>query len=117
MAKRSTEPDLNEIIETTAECARAARKCAAACLEEKDIAMLRECIRMDRDCAWICDLTNAFLLANSPFTAQACQLCAEICEACASECETHRQMTHCRECAEACRRCAEACRSIVSVMA
>jgi hypothetical protein len=118
MAKPSPVNSVKEALAATQECAAACRKCAAACLEEKEIDMLRACIRLDRDCAWICDLTSAYLIGNSSFAGQAAQLCAEICDACAEECEKHADaMDHCRECAEACRRCAEACRSVAGVPA
>jgi hypothetical protein len=116
MAISNNKKDMQETIDAAVECARACRKCAAACLEEQNIDSLRECIRLDRDCAWICDLTSAYLLADSPFSTQACQLCADICEACALECENHREMAHCRECAEACRRCAETCKAISGLL-
>jgi hypothetical protein len=100
---------MENIVKAVMECSMACRKCAAACLEEKEIDTLRECIRLDRDCAWICDLLAAYSLSSSSFLVSAAQLCAEVCEACAAECEKHGRMAHCRECAEACRRCAEAC--------
>lgn len=111
-----TDP-VKEAADATLECAQACRRCAAACLEEKHLDDLRDCIRLGRDCAWICDLVSAYLIAGSPFQEEASRLCAEVCETCAEECEKHREMAHCRECAEACRRCAEACRSIAGAMA
>lgn len=100
----------------TIACAKASRECASACLEERDIDRFRNCIRLDRDCAWICDLTGAYLEANSSFQAQACRLCAEICDACAEECGYHKDMAHCRDCAAACRKCSEACLNFASAM-
>lgn len=117
MFKNSDDSAVKDTIDAAVECALACRRCAAACLEEKNIDMLRECIRLDRDCAWICDLTTSYLLGNSAFEAQACQLCAEICDACAMECGKHSDMQHCVECAQACRECADACRTLVGAMA
>lgn len=99
------------------ECAQACQRCAAACLAGKDIGMLRECIRLDLDCADICQLCVAYLSRRSEFEGPICLFCADICEACAAECERHSHMDHCRECAEACTRCAEACRSMTATMA
>lgn len=107
--------EIQDIVDAIEKCASECRKCAADCLEEEGIAGLRECIRLNRDCAWICDMSAAYMLGNSPFQIQACQLCAEVSEACAIECEKHTDMEHCRECAEACRRCVEACRAMAGI--
>ncbi|KAF9122595.1 hypothetical protein BGX30_001898, partial [Mortierella sp. GBA39] len=81
-------------------------------LKEYEIAMLRECIRLDRECADICDLAAQSMLRHSPFVTQICELCITACEACAEECSKHEH-DHCQACAEACRRCAEACRQML----
>jgi hypothetical protein len=90
-------------------CATACNHCAAACLREDGIADLRECIRLDLDCAQICGFAAAYMARGSEFAPDACALCADVCDACAEECERH-DMAHCRECAAACRRCADECR-------
>jgi hypothetical protein len=112
MDKMHQGSDVTKAIEATVACALACRECVSACLEEDEIGMYRECIRMNRDCAWICDLTGAYLLSNSPFQAQACQLCADVCRACAAECHIHSHRDHCRRCAEACHACSEICHSL-----
>ncbi|MEO6096477.1 MAG: four-helix bundle copper-binding protein [Fibrobacteria bacterium] len=107
---------MKSTIAAVTECAQACRACASACLGEKNIDMLRECIRLDLDCAGVCDLAADFMLRGSPFHGQVCEVCADICDACAAECGKHKRMKHCQECAEACRRCAEACRSMAESM-
>lgn len=93
-----------------AECAAACNHCSTACLEEKDLHMLSTCIKLDMDCAQICDITAAFVARGSAHAAHLLKECAEICTHCAEECEKHAHMDHCKRCAEACRKCAEACR-------
>jgi hypothetical protein len=110
------EKTMSQAIDAAMECMRACEKCAIACLEEKDVEMLRECIRLDRDCAAICELTARYMISESRFHAQACQLCSEICEACAAECDRHADMAHCRDCAAACRKCSEACLDMIEAM-
>lgn len=110
------EKTMSNAIEAALDCMRACEKCAIACLEEKDVEMLRECIRLNTDCAAICGLSAGFMIRESRFHAEACRLCAEICEACATECERHAHMSHCRDCAQACRKCAEACREMIEAM-
>lgn len=94
-------------------CTAACEHCATACLSEGDMKMMAECIRLDRDCADICQLASAMMSRDSKFAKEVCALCATICEACATECAKHK-LKHCEDCAAACRRCAEACRKMAA---
>lgn len=91
-------------------CQSACEHCADACLSEDSIAKLAECIRLDRDCADICNLAIKFVSRGSERATSVLEECADICDACARECEKHEH-EHCKDCAEACRKCAEACRN------
>jgi hypothetical protein len=86
-------------------------QCADACLEETRVADLRECIRLDLECAAICRSAVEVMMLDGKYTDAICHLCGEVCTACAKECELHARMgmEHCRICAEACQLCAEAC--------
>ena len=117
MTNANAEASVQAAINAALDCVRACQICAAACLGERDVEKLRDCIRLDLDCAEICAMTADFLSRESFFQAQACQLCIDICEACAAECGEHRRMEHCRECAAACNKCAEACRAMETAMA
>jgi uncharacterized membrane protein len=102
------------LVQAAAECIFACTTCADACLEEDDPAELRQCIRMDLDCAEICSVTARLIARPGPQDQRVLQAqldaCATACRACAEECEAHADhMEHCRICAEACRACAEAC--------
>lgn len=90
-------------------CATECHHCATACLDEQDVKMLSNCIKLDIDCAAICSLTAGFMARGSAHANHILAECAEICNACAEECEKHLHMQHCKDCAEACRKCAEAC--------
>ena len=68
-------------------CATACNHCAAACLQEDGIAELRECIRLDLDCAQACALATAYMARGSEYAPDTCTLCADICDACADECD------------------------------
>ena len=46
---------LTELIDSCFECAQACTACADACIGEGDIQMLARCIRLDLDCADVCD--------------------------------------------------------------
>ena len=89
--------------------------CADACLGEADVADLRQCIRLDLDCADICHATGAVASrrtgSNDEIVRRMVEACAEACQLCAEECEKHSQHhEHCQLCAEACRQCEALCR-------
>jgi hypothetical protein len=109
------------LVSAAAECGLTCTTCADACLSEADPAPLRECIRLNLDCAGICSET-ARLIARpgrqDPDVLRA-QLaaCAAACRACAEECEQHaRSMEHCRICAESCRECESACQRMTGAL-
>lgn len=85
------------------ECAEACEHCASGCLNETDVKMMAECIRLDRDCAEVCWLAAGFMSRGSTFSGALCRVCTGICEACGAESAKHE---HCQRCAEACRLCA-----------
>lgn len=109
----NTTQSYEECIQACLECMEACNVCYDACLKEKDLAMMVDCIRLDRECADICAFAAKSMQSGSPFAKQICQLCAEICEACGNECKKHDH-DHCQRCAEACFRCAEECRKMVA---
>jgi adenine-specific DNA methylase len=98
-----------ELLDALNNCAAECNHCATACLDEQDVNMLARCIKLNIDCADICQLTTSYVTRSSEHAHHLLKECAEICEACAEECEKHSHLEHCRVCAEACRRCAEEC--------
>ena len=103
-------------LEACVECLVACEMCSDACLDEKNVAMLAMCIRLDRDCAEACAAAIRVMARGGPLTAELCSACADACDACAAECEKHAaHHEHCRICAEACRKCAEECRRMASM--
>ncbi|MFC4426671.1 four-helix bundle copper-binding protein [Deinococcus navajonensis] len=106
---------MQECLDACLRCLKACENCAAACLTEPEIAGLRSCIRLDRDCADVCALTAQLLMRGSDLHPDACLLCAVACARCAAECEKHaRHHEHCRVCAEACRACETICRQMAA---
>jgi Domain of Unknown Function (DUF326) len=96
------------LIQTLLDCALACEHCASSCLQEEDINMMINCIKLDRDCADICTQAARLLQRDSIVGHQYLLLCEEICRLCAAECGKHDH-EHCRQCAVACEECAEAC--------
>jgi len=110
---------LIECIDACFECAQTCIACADACLAESGVQSLLRCIRLNQDCAAICQATGEVLSRQTEtewgvVRAQV-SACLEACRACATECETHAgHMQHCQVCAEACRRCEDACRRLLA---
>lgn len=98
-----------ELLEILHECMATCNHCFDACLQEENVKMMADCIRLDVECADICGQFAKALSRNSEFSKDYAELCAKICDACADECEKHEH-DHCKKCAEVCRKCAEACR-------
>lgn len=96
------------------DCVTCCTACADACLAEDDVSDLRQCIRLNLDCADLCATIGRIVTRgtglNEILLAEVINLCALICRMCAAECARHEeQHEHCRICALACRSCAEAC--------
>lgn len=96
-------------------CAQACTACADACLAEEGVAELRQCIRLDLDCATLCaafgEAGTRRTGSNETVLRKLMEACEEACRVCGEECERHAgHHEHCRLCAEACRSCAMACR-------
>jgi hypothetical protein len=102
-------------------CALACTSCADACLAEEQVHDLVRCIRLNLDCADVCDATGRVLTRQTSFEPQLAQsmlaACAQACRICAEECERHAEHhEHCRVCAEACQRCEQACEELRSAI-
>jgi hypothetical protein len=105
-------------------CAQTCTSCADACLGEEGVQELVRCIRLNLDCADVCETTGRVLSRQTAFEPQLArsvlETCVQACRVCAEECERHAeemQMEHCRVCAEACRRCDQACEDLLSSLA
>jgi hypothetical protein len=110
---------LARCIEQCLACAFACTSCADACLAEEQVGELVRCIRLDLDCADVCDATGRVLTRQTgsepQLTRSMLEACAHACRICAEECERHAgHHEHCRVCAEACRRCEQACEDLRS---
>ncbi|MBX9853351.1 MAG: four-helix bundle copper-binding protein [Cytophagaceae bacterium] len=91
------------IINTLLACMRASEHCCACCLEHKDTFLLRNCIKLNRECAEVCLLTSRLLERDSQFTDDMIELCIKVCRMCAEECEKFTQFDFCKEAGDACR--------------
>jgi hypothetical protein len=78
------------------------------------VASLRQCIRLNLDCADICNITGRIATrrtgSDEEMIRRMLDACAAACRVCGEECQRHADKhEHCRICAESCRSCMEAC--------
>lgn len=111
----NTNDALIRCIEECYSCAQSCTSCADACLAEEMVDQLRQCIRLNLDCADVCvtsgNLATRRTGSNEGVILANLEACAQTCRVCAEECERHSSKhEHCRICAESCRRCEQACR-------
>ncbi|HBV1513596.1 hypothetical protein SS59_09625 [Enterobacter hormaechei subsp. xiangfangensis] len=69
--------EYKKCIEACYLCATACDNCAASCLDEENLEMMRECIKLDMQCANICRLAAQFMTLNS---GSAQDLCYQRCK-------------------------------------
>jgi hypothetical protein len=113
---------LGQVVQTLEECAAVCTICADACLSEKMVAELVQCIRLNELCAISCEamahtIMRSGVQISSSMLRSMLDGCAAACQSCSQECARHAQMhEHCRICAESCRQCEETCRQMLSSM-
>jgi hypothetical protein len=106
---------LARTIEQLQSCANTCTQCADSCLSEPGLSPeLAKCIRLNLDCADVCEATARVLSRQTEYDANVSRAllaaCAAICRSCGDECQRHgAHMEHCRVCAESCRSCEVAC--------
>lgn len=110
--------DLHRALESLTICAQTCVMCADACLAEDQADHLRACIRLNLDCADVCQATLRCLgrqtETNSALLRSLLQTCVLTCRACREECQKHSpQHAHCRVCAQACHDCETICQSLI----
>jgi hypothetical protein len=109
-----THEALGRFPELCFDCAETCAACADACLGEENVDDLRQCIRLNLDCADVCNATGSLGMRRTGSNDKAVELmlaaCAEACRICGVECARHGiDHEHCRICASVCRECEQAC--------
>lgn len=113
---------LAKAIDAIVDCGNTCTQCADACLSEAALSPeLAKCVRLNLDCADVCEATSRVISRQTEYDAEVSRLllqaCAATCRSCGDECEGHAEhMEHCRICAESCRRCEDACRELLAAM-
>jgi Domain of Unknown Function (DUF326) len=106
-------------IEECFDCSATCTSCADACLGESAVSELIRCVRLNLDCADVCDTVGRVVTRQTEtdlgVVRAAITACVVLCRACADECERHAaHHDHCRVCAEVCRRCEQACSDLLA---
>jgi hypothetical protein len=119
--KGNVNRELIAAIDAAYACAQTCTSCADACLAEEMVAELRQCIRLNLDCADVCAATATIATRRTGSNEEAIRkmldACIAACRLCGAECERHaKQHEHCRICAESCRRCEQACQAALRTM-
>lgn len=109
-----TNEALIRCIEKCYSCAQTCTSCTDACLAVDNVTSLTQCIRLNLDCADICNITGRIATrrtgSDDEMIRRMLHACAAACRLCAGECEKHAEMhEHCRIGAESCRGCMSAC--------
>jgi hypothetical protein len=112
--------ELASCLAACGDCAFACVACADACLGESELPDLRKTIRLNLDCADICEsaarVLSRQLEPEMQLVDRLISLLSMACRLCAEECAWHEKIPPCRLCAEACRRCEQACESLQQAM-
>ncbi len=101
------------LIHALGNCINHCNYCADACLDEDDVKMMVDCIRLDRVCAEVCSTLNQLLVTKYSNVDDLVRYCIKVCDECAEECGKH-DAQHCKDCAEACRKCSEECKKFLA---
>ena len=105
-------PFYEEVIRSLEECTVECSMCAVACLQEKEVARLRDCILLDLDCADLCRTLIGMLGRTTEYSQELLALCGKLCHQCADVCDKYKEMEHFRRCAEVCRTCGTLCKNM-----
>lgn len=113
---------LAQCIDACFACAQTCMACADACLGEAGVAELVRCVRLNLDCADICQGAGRMLSrqpeADMDLLRQVLALCQLSCRKCGDECRLHASRhAHCAVCERACRTCERACEQLLSTWA
>ena len=83
-------PTLVECIEACFDCAQACTSCADACLGEQEPGHLTACIRLNLDCADLCETTGRIVTrqtaSDDGVVRAAVEACVVTCSACRKAC-------------------------------
>lgn len=112
---------LVECIEMCQRCVASCTACADECLGQADIAQFRRCIRLNLDCAEVCNTVARLVSRRGQPELSSLRALLEaattICAATASEAQKHAEThEHCKLNAEICLACARGCDAALTML-
>jgi hypothetical protein len=113
--------ELHEKVIEIAGCAIICNICADACLGEQNVQNLAECIRLNLDCAAVCNSTAAIISrqtnSSTDLIKAQLQACKTACKTCGDECQKHAQAhEHCKICSDVCHKCMQTCDQLIQML-
>src|SRR5260370_16474728 len=108
---QATNPVVQQAIEDCTECHAICVQTIQYSIQQGGPYVAPAYLQLLEDCAQLCQLSEDFMLRDSPFSATICTVCAEMCDQCAVSCDKVGRGTDAqlRACADLCRRCAGPC--------
>lgn len=107
-SKTMTSPNALQML---SDCTNMCESMCSLLLSQPDVQSRTYQLRLLRDCADICNLTEKYMARNSPFIRETCNLCACICECCGNECFRFSDQAS-QNCGQMCINCAQMCRAV-----
>jgi hypothetical protein len=111
--------ELQQCMQDCFMCADYCIVCADACLHEEMVSGLVNCIKLNQDCADICEATGKLLLRasskNINLIKKQLEACKLACMICAEECASHSSRhKHCKLCSDMCMQCVSSCQELLN---
>ena len=103
-----------DLVEKLYDCQTMCNYCFNACLEEENVKSMVDCIKLNSECAGICEHVITALSFEDGFSQNVLNVCIKACEACIAECRKHYYL-QCFECSKACKECIQACEDYIKM--
>lgn len=109
---KSMTDDMQMCIQNCIQCSQVCEQMVQHCLKKGGPHSEPGHIRLLQDCTEICQTSAHFMIRESSYHTQTCQVCADICLACATDCERLGDDDMMKMCADVCKRCAQTCQKM-----
>jgi hypothetical protein len=103
---------MEKAIQNAHDCYKICLETLKHCLEKGGEHAEHTHIESLSDCAEMCLVSEHFMIEQSKFHPQLCEICADACKECAESCEKFSDDAQMQECAEACVACEKTCREM-----
>ena len=114
MQVTQTSQVMHQCIQNCRDCHAICEHTVLYCLQRGGA--LAEAKHMQRllDCSQMCQISEDFMLRDSPLHARICGICEQACLRCAESCEHLGMDQQLQACAQRCRQCAQTCQQMAA---